>query len=296
VCASPQILVLDRSWNLAQKFATELTKQLNDIAAVEPFYPGTQERLDALKKNCPGFQYFPKSNLHVIFDVDADDGGGDYMLKNEIFGPAFGIKYIDGKSDLMEFQQKALEFANNKLFGSLSCTIIIDKPTNKKLGKKFEEEFLYNLNWGTIALNISAAAMVQIPYGRWGAPTNRHDETDIQSGIGGQGNCLLFENVQKAVIRSSFGDPIVTTMFKAPNSVSGSFHKSYSKLHADASVSNFIDFGLTFGKSLLMGPTVSSTASSTTTATTTTATTTTATTTTTTTTTTATTQTKPEQQ
>jgi len=251
VCASPQILVLDRSWKQAENFVGEIQKQLNSLKAVAPYYPGTQDRLEAMRKNCPAVQVFPKSNMHVIFDIDAEGSGGDYILKNEVFGPGFAIKFLEGKSNPMTFLEQAVSFSNEKLFGSLSCTIAIDPRVQNQLAKKFDEEVLYNLNWGTIGVNVWAGYMVQYPTGRWGAPSNRHEITDIQSGIGGQGNCLLLENVHKGVINSKWGDTFITTMMQ---SHTGGLNASFAKLTSTESVSALFEVGLAFGKAMFSSP------------------------------------------
>jgi hypothetical protein len=41
-----------------------------------------------------------------------------------------------------------------------------------------------------------------------------HNDLDIQSGKGAQGNCLLFQNVYKSVVYGVFCDSMVTKVFQ----------------------------------------------------------------------------------
>jgi len=196
---------------------------------VKPYYAGTQERLDSLRKACPSAKYYPNSNVLFIPDMDAEGGGGDYLLTTEIFATAFGIKYIDSKNDVLQYIPKVTSLVNDKIFGSLSMTVIIDPRTRKNLGLKFDE-FLYDLNWGTIGVNVWAAFMAINPYGTWGAPLNRHVDTNIQSGSGKMGNCLLFQNVNKSVIEGNWCDPMVTKLMSAPTPSTSARARAFANL------------------------------------------------------------------
>jgi len=68
------------------------------------------------------------------------------------------------------------------------------------------------------------------PYGTWGAPVNRHKDTDIQSGTGKMGDTLLYQNVNKSVIEGQWCDPIIGNLLQAPNSKSGPISRSYTAL------------------------------------------------------------------
>ncbi len=57
------------------------------------------------------------------------------MLRNEVFAPALGIKYVNGNNSAATFLDAATEVANKQCFGSLSCTIAISNKTLAELGK-----------------------------------------------------------------------------------------------------------------------------------------------------------------
>ena len=113
--------------------------------------------------------------MHLIRDVDAEGGGQDYLLKNEIFGPGLSFKYFKTGNDPAAFFEKTVPFANDKIFGSLSCSVAIHPKSLSALGKENFDKYVCQLNWGTVGINVWAGFMPANPYGTWGAPPGRHD-------------------------------------------------------------------------------------------------------------------------
>lgn len=237
VCASPQLIVMDRQWPLSKKFLDTLEKKFNEIPRISTYYPGTEDRLNALKTNCPSTVVLGASQVHFVRDVDAEGGGGEYIARNEVFGPGLGVKFLDGNNNALSFLEKAIDYANTKSFGSLSCTVVIQPGTQDLLGDQFDRS-LIKLDWGTVGVNIWAGFGAGSPVSVWGAPPGRHNVRDIQSGEGFQGNCLWIQNVRKAVLRGKWCDPAfiaATTPSTKMSAVSRSFagvltNQSYTSL------------------------------------------------------------------
>jgi len=208
---------------------------------------GTNDRLDALKKNCPNAKLYEKNKVVVVPDLDAEGGGGDYLLKNELFATGFGIKYIDTKGNIANFFPTVATLVNENFFGSLSCSIMIHPTTKKSLGSIFED-FVYSVNWGTIGINIWAGMMAINPYGTWGAPDNRHSEVDIQSGKGKMGNALLFQNVNKSVIEGTWNDLILVSLFSPPDKNSSAKARAYANLALNQSMGALVKLVLAVTK------------------------------------------------
>lgn len=203
---------------------------------VTTYYPGAAERQAALKQHCPdAVSIAHLGNLQFVPDLDAPGGGGDYLCKTEIFAPGLGIKYIDGSNDSAAFLAQAVDFANTKCFGSLSCTVVIDPRTVKHMSASTLDSQLRRLEWGTIGINIWAAMGANNPYGTWGAPPNRHNDADIQSGKGLMGNCLWVQNVRKTVLRGAWCDPMLH-MVLMPSSKSPAIARSFANLLCRQSV------------------------------------------------------------
>jgi len=95
-----------------------------------------------------------------------------------------------------------VEYANNKLWGSLTCTLIVDTASHKA-NAALVEKALDDLKFGAIGLNqVGGFAVIfsQLPWGAY----PRHDTYDVQSGMGKLGNAYCVNDVVKGIIRAPF--------------------------------------------------------------------------------------------
>lgn len=208
-CASPQVIILDKQWSLADKFVTRCRQLLNEYPDLPAYYPGVGKRLENFKKNIPSCEVLHEERgpegLRTFFIPNVDAEGGNYAVREEAFGPVIAFKFIDGKNDPNLFLEQCVKFCNEEVFGSLSMNITISPDTQAKIDL---DSFIYNLRWGSIAINTYAGTVNAIPTLRWGACPGCHDETDIQSGQGGELNSLLIRNPAKTVLHAPFRDPL----------------------------------------------------------------------------------------
>lgn len=241
VCASPQTIVIDKDWPLANRFVDLVVEKLESFPAVHAYYPGTADRMAAIKTNCPDVRILNKNNkVHFVPDVDAPGGGGDYMLQNEAFGPALAIKYVQAGNDAVKYLEVATQFANTKCFGSLSLTMAISPASHKAVGEQRFDQFISSLRWGVVGVNMWAVFAAGSAYGTWGAPPGRHTPEDIQSGMGLMGNAYLLENMNKTVIKGTWCDPMMSSMWR-PSAKSAPFVASFTDLQVKQS------YGALFG-------------------------------------------------
>jgi aldehyde dehydrogenase (NAD(P)+) len=241
ICASPQVIVVDRQWAQAKRFVASLEEQLDRFPAFPTYYIGTADRMAAIKANCPATRVINKdNNFHFVPDVDAEGGGGDYMLRNESFGPALAIKYIDAGGDPRKFLDQAVQFSNTQVFGSLSMSIAISPASLAAIGKDEFDNAIKALRWGTVGVNLWAAFAAGNAAGVWGAPPGRHTDQDIQSGSGQMGNAFMLQNIDKTVIRGTWCDPMMLTMLR-PSPKASAFGQAFNRLQVHQS------FGALFG-------------------------------------------------
>jgi len=245
-------LALQSGIDLKKNLEASEPNELTPTVVVTELYPKKDEKV-AFKKPTAGGKgkgRFRGAKFNAAGGAaggDADGGGGEYLLKNELFATGFGIKWVDTKGDSLSFFPAVSSLVNQKFFGSLSCTIVIDPTTRKNLGQKFDE-FLYDVNWGTVGINIWAAMMAMNPYGTWGAPTNRHNDTNIQSGVGKMGNCLLLQNVNKSVIDAKFCDPMMASLLGPPTASYTTKSLAYASLALNQTVGALVKMLLAFNK------------------------------------------------
>ena len=66
------------------------------------------------------------------------------------------------------FLPKAVKFANEKCWGTLSCTLIVDKD-NLKSNAKAVDAAVANLRYGCITVNMPSIVGFAMGHGPWGA-------------------------------------------------------------------------------------------------------------------------------
>merc|ERR1712190_158775 len=176
------------------------------------FYPGTEQRVQAAKYAYPADKV-REINLGaggapcVLLRLDESDAGS-HVCKEESFAPVLAEIPI-AASSTKDFLEKAQTLANSdKVFGSLSCSVIISDASSQELGAEFIDKWLQGQEWGATALNDWAGFAAVMPTAIWGGYPGKHSPEDIQSGQGWVGNYRMYDNVQKAVVRSPFINPV----------------------------------------------------------------------------------------
>ena len=100
------------------------------------------------------------------------------------------------------FANNAIEYCNNELWGNLGASVII-KSYKRKHNKKILDNYVYNLKYGTIAINEWSAIGFIIPTLPWGGyPGNK--DNDIHSGQDYVHNSIFFESPLNGVVYSKF--------------------------------------------------------------------------------------------
>jgi len=209
ICASPQVLVVDRDWPQRQAFLDALRRVFRSANPERCFYPGAKERYEHLKSSYPqaevcATKVVPEGCLPLVLITDiAPDS---VLTREEAFAPLLAEVLIDTKNDPAAFLKQAVAYANDKLFGSLSGTILID-PRTEAAHKEALDNAIRDMRYGAIGVNTAAGLMGGLPPMTWGAFAGAHPDTDIQSGTGKVNNSFMIDRPQKAVLRSPFVHP-----------------------------------------------------------------------------------------
>jgi aldehyde dehydrogenase (NAD(P)+) len=104
--------------------------------------------------------------------------------------------------DARQYLRRAVEFCNDRLYGTLSVNIIIHPATRARLGTDFDRA-IAGLRYGGIGINAWVGAAFLLPRAAWGAYPG-HTYTDVQSGIGSVHNALMFDKPLKTVVSAPF--------------------------------------------------------------------------------------------
>ena len=137
----------------------------------------------------------------LVADLSPDDDGPAF--REESFC-AFTVETSLGGADAGEFLAAAVDFCNDKVWGSLNAGIIVHpKSLKDPRVKAAVDRAIANLRAGSIGVNHWAALAYGFVSPTWGAFPG-HDIYDIRSGKGVVHNTYLFDKPQKSVIRGPF--------------------------------------------------------------------------------------------
>ena len=198
-CVASQVLILPADWDGSSRLLREIRQRLDTSEPRVAYYPGTEERLGALQEAEPATEVLG-GDAKRLLAADVDPAVEHYGFRTEFFAPALVTTSLPGGA--AEFLQRAADFCNDRLYGTLSVNLIVDPKTRRKLGEDFDRA-IAALRYGGIGINAWSAAAFLIPRAAWGAYPG-HSYADVQSGIGTVHNALMFDKPLKTVVSAPF--------------------------------------------------------------------------------------------
>lgn len=203
-CAAGQLLVTASGWAQRDKFLAAVRRELAAVPARVAYYPGAQDRYQAFLDRYPQSEPLGTRTPAIVpwtIIPDVPPVAGEYALSEEAFCGVLAEVSLAADT-AADFLTTAVEFANDRVWGTLSCTLLIDTQTQKKYRAELDRAIV-SLKYGTIGVNIWSGAVFYFGSTTWGAyPGNTL--TDISSGIGCVHNSYLFDRPQKSVAYAPF--------------------------------------------------------------------------------------------
>jgi acyl-CoA reductase-like NAD-dependent aldehyde dehydrogenase len=203
-CASGQVLVTASGWAQRDEFLAAVRYELAQTPTRQAYYPGAQDRYQAFLDKYPQSEPLGTRTDRIVpwtLIPDVPSAAGEYALVEEAFCGVLAVVEIESQS-APEFLAKAVEFANDRMWGTLSCTVLIDQATQQQYQPELDTA-ITKLKYGAIGINIWSAMLFYFGSTTWGAyPGN--SLADIGSGIGCVHNSYLFDYPQKSVVYAPF--------------------------------------------------------------------------------------------
>lgn len=203
-CAAGQLLVTAAGWAQRQDFLAAVRHELSQTPPRTAYYPGAQDRYQAFLDRYPQSEALGARTADIVpwtLIPDVSTAAGEYALTEEAFCGVLVEVGIEAQS-ATDFLTKAVDFANDRVWGSLSCTVLIDRATQQKYSRELDTA-IANLKYGAIGVNLWSAMLFYFGSTTWGAyPGN--SLADIGSGIGVVHNSYLFDYPQKSVVYAPF--------------------------------------------------------------------------------------------
>ena len=215
-CTTARAIVTHREWPLREALLARIRSRLAATPLRTAFYPGAAERMAAFLATHPEAE-------RIGEDAAAGAGGGstgdrlpwvlipgldpaasdDPCYRVEAFCSVTAETPI-AAPDAATFLDRAVEFANGTLWGTLNATIIVHPATSRDpaTGPALERA-IADLRYGTVSLNHWSAIGFGLATTPWGAFPG-HPRHDIGSGTGWVHNGLLFDRPEKTVVHAPF--------------------------------------------------------------------------------------------
>lgn len=206
-CSRTRLIVQHAGWSLRDKLLDAIEQTLSDIKPRFAYYPGAVEQHRYFVSKHPEARLcgiHPDGSLPwtLIPDVDPYDAD-EICFKRESFCPVMAEMALEADSPA-EFIQKAVEFSNQRVWGTLSAVIIVH-PKSLKDPKTAAavEQAIEDLRYGIVSINCLPGLAFSLTTPSWGSyPGN--PPWNIQSGTGHIHNAFMFAKPQKTVARGPF--------------------------------------------------------------------------------------------
>ena len=206
-CLTPRTIVQHASWSQRMDLTNAIRGELAKYPTRRAYYPGAFEiHNDFLAAHPDALLFGDTKDDHlpwtIMPDVDPSKSD-DICFRREGFGALTAEVALEAET-IEEYLTKAVDFANNTLWGSL-CAILIVHPKSLRQPIVAEaiERAIAELQYGTVSINMLAFYSSYFMVCPWGAIPG-HDIYDIQSGMGRNFNFRMFDQVEKVVVRAPF--------------------------------------------------------------------------------------------
>jgi acyl-CoA reductase-like NAD-dependent aldehyde dehydrogenase len=204
-CIAAQVVVLPDGWQQGPRLVEAVKRVLAETPPRKAYYPGAADRQhtlvaphpNAILVDQPSEDNVPRT---VITGLDSA-AEAEVCFQMEAFASVLAVTSLPG-GEPGDYLNRAIDFANSKLWGTLGANVLIHPATIKALGSRFEDE-IARLHYGCIAINSWTGVGFLLAQASWGAFPG-HTPDDIQSGIGVVHNSLLFDRPQKSVVYQPF--------------------------------------------------------------------------------------------
>jgi len=203
-CNAAQLLVLARGWNQREAFLERVEHTLRATPPRRAYYPGALDRYRAFMERYPQARVLGDGGEDVVpwtLIRDLTEGGDDYVLREEAFCGLLA-EYSVEAADAADYLERAVELANERVWGTLSCALIVDGRT-ARVEREAVERAVERLRYGAVGVNVWPGVIFGVGATSWGAFPG-HTAEEIGSGRGSVHNTMLFDHPQKSVLRARF--------------------------------------------------------------------------------------------
>jgi acyl-CoA reductase-like NAD-dependent aldehyde dehydrogenase len=203
-CNAAKVVVTAKGWPQRQRFLDAVHDALRRTPARKAYYPGAADRWRSFLGKYPQARKLGDERPEVVpwtVIPDVPPDAGEYALNTEAFCGVLAETDIDA-SDAGTYLAKAVGFANERCWGTLSCCVLVHPETARVHARELDRA-IADLRYGGIGVNVWPGLLYGLCSTTWGAYPG-HSPEDIQSGTGTVHNTYLFDFPEKSVLRAPF--------------------------------------------------------------------------------------------
>jgi acyl-CoA reductase-like NAD-dependent aldehyde dehydrogenase len=209
-CVSAKLLVLPHGWEGSERLIGLIGSTLSQVAPRYAYYPGAQERYQALTREMERVEVFGRATegalpWTLIRGIDPDDESA-LQFRMEPFCCILSVVELK-ESEPGAFLRRATSFCNDTVWGTLNAMLFVPPARLDDPGFQLEVEAnVRKLRYGVIGINQWSAVGYAVGTTPWGG----HPSTtlaDIQSGQGWVHNSCMLEGIDKCVVRGPLTSP-----------------------------------------------------------------------------------------
>ena len=191
-----------KGWLQREAFLKKVEAALASAPPRKAYYPGATDRWRGFLDRYPKALVLGSDKDQTVpwtLIPDVPPEPGEFALSNEAFCGVLATVTLDADSPV-DFLTKAVDFANERCWGTLSCAILVHPSTREEHPREFDRA-IASLRYGAIGVNTWSSLAYALVSPTWGAFPG-HTAEDIQSGSGVVHNSFLLDHPQE-VGRSS---------------------------------------------------------------------------------------------
>jgi acyl-CoA reductase-like NAD-dependent aldehyde dehydrogenase len=206
-CVATRVIIQHEQWDQRDDLLASLQKAFAKAEDRKPYYPGAEERQATFLERHPEADQFgsrgpgrvPWTLIHHLDPEQTDD----ICFTTESWCGQTAETALSGSS-VVEYIEKAVDFCNDSIWGTLSAAIFVHPKSMKDPAiAEAVERAIGKLRYGTVAVNHWPAISYAMVTPTWGAFPG-HTIEDIRSGRGIVHNTYMFDSPQKSVMRGPF--------------------------------------------------------------------------------------------
>ena len=206
-CVATRVIIQHEQWDKREDLLASLQRTFANAEDRKPYYPGAEDRQKMFVERHPEADEFgakgpgrvPWTLIHHLDPSQTDD----ICFTQESWCGQTSETALSADS-VAEYIDKAVDFCNDSVWGTLSAAIIVHPKSMKDPAVAAAvDRAIANLRYGSVAVNHWPGINYALVTPTWGAFPG-HTIDDIRSGRDVVHNTYMFDKPQKSVLRGPF--------------------------------------------------------------------------------------------